>query len=117
MGFRWDRNAWTVGATLAVFVAGVGVGLGSVDRSEAAMFEPEIVDGCRNLDGQVVHDGVWWSANASLARLDEVPGRWLTGEAVPGRIIVEGDTARFLPNDGPVLQLKRYSELHCAIGS
>ena len=117
MRFRWDRNAWTVGATLAFFVAGAGAGLGSVGGAEAAIFEPEITEGCSNLDGHVVHDGVWWSANGALVQLNEVPERWLTSETVPGGIIVEGDTARFFPHDGPVLELRRFSELHCAIGS
>ncbi len=116
MGTRWDRNGWTVGASLALAVTVGATGLGSLDASEAATFEPEIIEGCSNLDGHVVHDGVWWSANGALVRIDRVPDRWLSGEPIAGQIIVEGDTARFVASEGPVLELRRYSELHCMIG-
>ena len=85
MGTRWDRNGWTVGASLALAVTAGATGLGSIDASEAATFEPEIIEGCSNLDGQVVHDGVWWSANGALVRVDRVPDRWLSGEPIAGR--------------------------------
>lgn len=87
----------------------------SPTAGEPAVLVPADTNGCTNFDGHVDHRGTWWSANGALLGVGDVPDSWWDGEPIPGRIDI-GEGRAVFRADGVSVDLRRFSELHCAIG-
>lgn len=121
LGFRWDHNALTVLATLALGVSAVTVGLHTAapgaERHDA-VFQPELDEICTNLTGRAVFDGRSLGFNDGDTQVRHLPPAWQRGEPATGEIVIDGDEQTFFADDGVVLHFddRKIRELYCTLG-